>query len=123
VFFTDQAKSVGFVGDVATQAAGTFAQPRYKMQGNIGYSLGPFDTDWQVLYRSKSKYNLSQTFVDTPINDLPSYMLLNASVGMRIGDHASVQLAVNNVLDKAPPYSAVGHLSTNVFDFLGRRLA
>jgi len=120
MFYTSHFNEVDFIGETPSFHAGTVGLPRYKVQGNIGYTYGPFDTDWQVLYKTRSKYDLAATYEDTPVNDVPSYTLVNASFGLRLGDSVAVQLAVNNVFDKAPPFPVVMHLSTTVFDFIGR---
>jgi outer membrane receptor protein involved in Fe transport len=120
LFYTNKLDEVDFAGQPVQHLAGEFDHPRYKAQANIGYSYKKFGTDWQVVYRNASKLKTIQTYEDTPVNDFPAYALVNASFGLRLVDAVSLQLAVNNVFDKSPPFSAFVNTETSYFDFIGR---
>ena len=120
LFYTDTFEQVLFDGQPITQAAGTVGVPKWRVQGNVGATLGEVDLDVQVLWRDKTKFSLDQTIEDTPINDVGAYALVNGTIGFNVDDRFRLQLIVNNIFDRDIPYAALARRSFGSFDFLGR---
>ncbi|WP_447762888.1 TonB-dependent receptor domain-containing protein [Sphingopyxis panaciterrae] len=120
LFYTDTFEQVLFDGQPITQAAGTVGLPKWRVQGNIGATLGEVDLDVQILWRDKTKFSLIQTIEDTPVNDVGSYTLVNGTIGFNVDDRFRLQLIVNNIFDRDIPYAAIVRRAFGSFDFLGR---
>src|SRR3546814_15644743 len=75
VFYTDRYDQQRFAGEPVTEAAGTVSLPRWRVQTNVGATLGDIDLDVQLLWRDKTKFSLIQTIEDTPINEVGAYTL------------------------------------------------
>src|SRR3546814_7092841 len=82
VFYTDRYDQQRFAGEPVTEAAGTVSLPRWRVQTNVGATLGDIDLDVQLLWRDKTKFSLIQTIEDTPINEVGAYTLVNGTIGL-----------------------------------------
>jgi outer membrane receptor protein involved in Fe transport len=120
VFYLHRFDQVDFTGQPVTHEAGTVGMPRYDVTLNLGYSLHKFDTEWQVLWKSASVIDNTATLEDFPEITVPSYALLNATVGYQFTDRVRAQLVVNNVLDKQIPLVALAEHGFGVYDPIGR---
>lgn len=120
LFYTDTYEQVLFAGQPVTEGAGTVGLPKWRVQGNVGATLGDVDLDFQILWRDKTKISLVQTIEDTPVNDVGSYTLVNGTLGFNVDDRFRLQLIVNNIFDRDIPYAALVRRSFGSFDFLGR---
>ena len=120
LFYIHRYDSVAFSGQPVTHEAGTIGLPRYDAQLNLGYSWHRFDTEWQILWKSASVLNTVATLEDLPDFTVPSYALLNATVGYQFTDHLRAQLVVNNVLDKRLPIVALEQRAFGLYDPIGR---
>jgi outer membrane receptor protein involved in Fe transport len=120
LFYIHRFDQVDFAGQPVTHEAGTVGMPRYDVQLNLGYSLHRFDTEWQVLWKSASVLDTTATLEDLPDFTVPSYALLNATVGYQFTDRVRAQLVVNNVLDKKLPLVALEANAFGVYDPIGR---
>src|SRR3546814_17497475 len=75
----------------STEAAGTVSLPRWRVQTNVGATLGDIDLDVQLLWRDKTKFSLIQTIEDTPINEVGAYTLVNGTIGFNVADRFRLQ--------------------------------
>src|SRR3546814_17586011 len=86
VFYTDRYDQQRVAGEPVTEAAGTVSLPRWRVQTNVGATLGDIDLDVQLLWRDKTKFSLIQTIEDTPINEVGAYTLVNGTIGFNVED-------------------------------------
>ncbi len=119
-FYIDYFRNQTSVGSTVTQAAGTVGSPRWDVNGRIGYSFDPFDWDVQVLWSSKTVNSRTATIENTPINDYPSYTLVNTTFSAKVTENFSLQFTVRNLFDRAVPYAATVTRSFGVYDPIGR---
>lgn len=120
LFYLHRFDQINFAGQPVTHEAGTVGMPRYDVTLNLGYSLHRFDTEWQVLWKSASVINDTATLEDLPEITVPSYALLNATVGYQFTERFRAQFVVNNVLDKKIPLVALAEREFGVYDPIGR---
>lgn len=119
-FYIDYFRTQTSVGSTVNQGAGTVGSPRWDVNGRIGYSFDPFDWDVQVLWSSKTVGNRTLTYENTPVNDFPSYTLVNTTFGAKVTENFSLQFTVRNLFDRAVPYSATVTRAFGAFDPIGR---
>src|SRR3546814_18601740 len=84
VVYTDSHEQRRFAGEPVSEAAGTVSLPRWRVQTNVGATLGDIDLDVQLLWRDKTKFSLIQTIEDTPINEVGAYTLVNGTIGFNV---------------------------------------
>lgn len=119
-FYIDSFNSQASGGAPVIEGAGTVGSPRWDVNGRIGYSFDPFDWDVQVLWSSKTVGSRTATIENTPVNDYPSYTLINTTLSAKVTENFSLQFTVRNLFDRAVPYSATVTRSFGVFDPIGR---
>lgn len=119
-FYIDYFRNQASGGSPVIEGAGTVGSPRWDVNGRIGYSFDPFDWDVQVLWSSKTVGSRTATIENTPVNDYPSYTLVNTTLSARVTDNFSLQFTVRNLFDRAVPYSATVTRTFGVFDPIGR---
>src|SRR3546814_16604886 len=107
VVYTDSHEQRRFAGEPVSEAAGTVSLPRWRVQTNVGATLGDIDLDVQLLWRDKTKFSLIQTIEDTPINEVGAYTLVNGTIGFNVADRFRLQFIVNNLFDREMPYPAI----------------
>lgn len=107
-------------GSPVIENAGTLGSPKWDINARIGYAFHPFDLDVQLLWTSKSVRDNNATIEDTPVNDFPSYTLVNTTLGFEVADGFALQFSVRNLFDKKIPYAATVSRSFSVFDPIGR---
>ena len=103
-----------FVGEIGT------SKRQYQFSG--AWEKNKFGLSLAANYLSSAEFNVLNTPETRDILKVDSYWLLNAGARYRFNDHATIRLAVSNLLDKAPPFPA--QTSANAFstyDVLGRR--
>jgi iron complex outermembrane recepter protein len=103
-------------------SAGTVGTPSWRVNGRIGISADPIDFDVNVIWNDNVVLDPAATIEDISpeINNVPSYALVNASLGFRIGESFNLQFAVRNLFDKGVPFPGVVNRSYGVFDPIGR---
>jgi iron complex outermembrane receptor protein len=119
-FYTHRYTVTDFVGSEPAEVSGTVGQPKWKVQANLGASIGPADFDLQMLWRDKTRFSNTATFEDTPINNVAAYTLVNATLGFRVAERLKFQMVINNLLDRDVPYEAIVNGGYGAFDILGR---
>lgn len=119
-FYIDYFRNQASGGSPVIEGAGTVGSPRWDVNGRIGYSFDPFDWDVQVLWSSKTVNSRTATIENTPINDYPSYTLVNMTLGAKVTENFSLQFTVRNLFDRAVPYPATVTRSFGVYDPIGR---
>jgi outer membrane receptor protein involved in Fe transport len=100
-------KSRTFPTAQLTNAAGVAGLSAHRVTGDIGYTYGPFSTDWQVRWSSKQARsgNPLQVYADP---DLPSRTYVDVNVAYRFkvtGHDAQAYFIVTNLFDEAPRLS------------------
>ena len=98
-------------------SAGAVGRERYRANLGIGYHRGPLSLYWQTLYYGRSKIDPNGGENVFLYNDVASYTLHDLSVRYDVTETAQVQLTVNNLFDKDPPFNSFSYQ----FDRLGRR--
>lgn len=98
-------------------SAGSVGRERYRANAGVRYSRGPFSLYWQTLYYGPSKIDPNGGENVFLYNDVASYMIHDVSVRYDVTESAELQLTVNNVFDKDPPFNSFSYQ----FDRLGRR--
>lgn len=119
-FYIDYFRNQASGGSPVIEGAGTVGSPRWDVNGRIGYSFDPFDWDVQILWSSKTVGSRTATIENTPVNDYPSYTLVNTTFSAKVTDNFSLQFSVRNLFDRAVPYSATVTRSFGAFDPIGR---
>lgn len=119
-FYIDYFRNQTSGGSPVIEGAGTVGSPRWDVNGRIGYSFDPFDWDVQVLWSSKTVNSRTATIENTPINDYPSYTLVNTTFSAKVTENFSLQFTVRNLFDRAVPYPATVTRSFGVYDPIGR---
>jgi outer membrane receptor protein involved in Fe transport len=120
VFYLDRYDLVAFAGQPVTHEAGTIGLPKYKAELGLGYTLGRFDADWQILWSSRSLLSNTVTYEDYPQLTVPSYTLVNLTAGYQFTDYLRAQAVVNNVFNKGLPLVALEDRAFSLYDPLGR---
>jgi len=120
IFYTDRYSQTLFPGQPTIEAAGAVNFPKWRVQTNIGATVGAADIDFQVLWRSKTKIDTLKTSEDSLVNDVPAYTLVNGTLGFQVEDRFRIQMIVNNIFDRDVPYAAVAYNRYTGFDILGR---
>ena len=133
--FTATQSSLGNITDSAGASI-----PSFRANVSAIYNLDPFSTTLTMRYRNKGAVSnafvvcstgcpLSTTFNNTVNhNDIPSYALFDASFLYKLRDDTvDLYLAIDNILDKEPPFvpggSSSGYLAgeaVTTFDRIGR---
>lgn len=119
-FYIDYFRTQTSGGAPVIEAQGTVGSPRWDVNGRIGYSFDPFDWDIQVLWTSKTVGSRTATIENTPVNDYPSYTLVNTTFSAKVTENFSLQFTVRNLFDREVPYPATVTRSFGVFDPIGR---
>ncbi len=119
-FYVDHFRSQTSGAAPVIEAQGTVGSPRWDVNGRIGYAFDPFDLDVQVLWQSKTVGDRTATIENTPVNDYPSYTLVNTTLGARVTDNFSLQFTVRNLFDRKVPYAATVTRAFGAFDIFGR---
>lgn len=119
-FYIDYFRTQASVGGSVIEGQGTVGSPRWDVNGRIGYAFDPFDWDVQVLWSSKTVGSRTLTYENTPVNDYPSYTLVNTTFSAKVTDNFSLQFTVRNLFDRQVPYSATVTRSFGAYDPIGR---
>ena len=120
LFYTDRYTETRFAGELPIEAAGTVSYPKWRVQTNMGVTLGDADLDFQVLWRDKTKIDTVRTIEDSSANDVGAYTLVNGTLGYQVADRFRFQLIVNNIFDRDVPLAALAYNRYGGFDVLGR---
>lgn len=120
IFYTDRYSQTLFPGQPTIEAAGAVNFPKWRVQTNIGTTIGAADIDFQILWRSKTKIDPLKTDEDSLVNNVPAYTLVNGTLGFQVDDRFRIQMIVNNIFDRDVPYAAVSYNRYTGFDILGR---
>src|SRR3546814_14130988 len=86
VFYTDRYDQQRFAGEPVTEAAGTVSLPRWRVQTNVGATLGDIDLDVHLLWRDKTQLSLLPTIEDTPVNEDGAYTQVKVTEGLNDPD-------------------------------------
>lgn len=119
-FHIDHFRTQTSGGSPVIEAAGTVGSPKWDVNARIGYSFHPFDLDVQILWTDATVGSNTLTIEDTPVNDYPSYTLVNTSLGFQVSDRFGLQFSVRNLFDRKVPYSATVSRAFGAFDPIGR---
>lgn len=120
LFYLDRYDLLPFAGQPVNHEAGTIGLPKYKAELGLGYTLRRFDAEWQILWNSRSVLSPTATHEDYPDFTVPSYTLVNLTVGYQITDDLRAQLVVNNLFDRALPLVALEDRAFSLYDPIGR---
>lgn len=120
LFYTDRYTLTSFAGELPTEAVGAVNFPKWRIQTNVGVTLGNADLDFQVVWRDKTKVDTLATIEDTSANDVGAYTLVNGTLGYRVDDRFRFQFIVNNIFDRDVPLAALAYNRHGSFDVLGR---
>ncbi len=104
------------------ESAGQLGTPKWRINGRIGFSFDPIDFDVNVIWTDNVVLDLLATNEDIAdeINRIPSYTLVNTSLGFRLNDQFTLQFSVRNLFDRAVPFGGVVNGAYSVFDPIGR---
>jgi outer membrane receptor protein involved in Fe transport len=91
----------------------------WKMLNTLGYSIGPatLSLQWQHLPSAKSINFTSNP--NTPNIGAPKYDVFNLSGSFAVTENASFSFGVDNLFDKAPPYTEYNPTTTGLANALG----
>jgi outer membrane receptor protein involved in Fe transport len=115
VFYLDHDRE-GLNGNLVDSVGATGSE-RWRAQAGVGYSRGPWSLYWQTRYYAPSKIDPNDGAALFLYNDVASYTISDATIRYDLTNDAQVQLTVNNVFDKDPPFNSFSYQ----FDRLGRR--
>ncbi|MDQ8754980.1 TonB-dependent receptor [Sphingosinicella sp. LHD-64] len=116
--FRNQTSSVSPI----IESAGTLGTPQWRINGRIGFALDPVDFDVNVIWTEGTVLDLNATTEDiaADILNVPSYTLVNTSLGFRLGENYFLQFSVRNLFDRDVPFPGVVQRAFGIFDPIGR---
>ena len=112
-----QITSVSGQGFDADNNAGEIGYPRWRWQANFSYSKGPFRASWTSHYVQSSKYDLTYTIENQDVLEVGDYYSHDFSTELKLDNHLTARLNVNNITDAQPPYPVRG---IGTYDIIGR---
>jgi len=102
-FYNDHLnQSVGLADE--TQFAGQIGNSRHRATLDINWHKGGLYALWQTRFIGKAAYDNSLSNNNTAQLGVGNWWLQNATVGYEFDQHFKLQLVVDNVFDKEPPY-------------------
>jgi outer membrane receptor protein involved in Fe transport len=104
------------------ESAGQLGTPKWRINGRIGFSFDPIDFDVNVIWTDNVVLDLLATPEDIAdaVNRIPSYTLVNTSLGFNLNDQFTLQFSVRNLFDREVPFGGVVNGAFGVFDPIGR---
>lgn len=110
-----QVGSAAAVNEAGELAAfnGTGAAPKGRGTLSLNYVKGPFSWFWQGQYYSGMNFSNLNAANQQNILRVNPWWLINSTVSYDVTHTVNVQLVVNNVFDKEPPYPALAGTGGN----------
>ncbi len=104
------------------EAVGTLGTPKWRVNGRVGFSFDPIDFDVNVIWTDNVVLDLNATVEDisNSVNRIPSYTLVNSSLGFRLNDQFTLQFSVRNLFNEEVPFGGVVNRAYGIFDPIGR---
>lgn len=104
------------------ESAGALGTPKWRVNGRIGFAFDPIDFDVNVIWTQGTVLDLVATTEDVAaeILNVPSYTLVNTSLGFRLQENFFFQVSVRNLFDRDVPFPGVVQRAFGVFDPIGR---
>ncbi len=104
-------------GQVATAApndiAGQLGYSKSKGSIDILYANRGFSWDWQGVFIGPANFNNQNTSTSQDILGVGAWWLINSTIGMKFTPAFKVQLIVDNVFNKLPPFPATAGTGGN----------
>jgi iron complex outermembrane receptor protein len=118
-FFLNRLTQRIATGDL-TVTQGTVGYSKHKATLELRWHKGPLYALWQTRFISRAVWSDSFSDSYTSIRGVGSWFLQNATLGYDWNEHLQLQLVVDNVFDKGPPYPvpAQGNGTTTYFSGL-----
>lgn len=120
LFYLDRYAEVDFPGQPVENEAGTIGLPKYKDELGLGYSLLRFETQLQIEWNSPAVISSTATYQEYPDFTVPSYTLLNLTVGYQFTGYLHAQLVVDNLANRGLPTVALVERAFSLYDPIGR---
>ncbi len=77
------------------------------------YANGGFSWDWQGLFIGPAQFNNQNTPTSLDVLGVGAWWLINSTIGMKFTPSFKVQLIVDNVFNKQPPFPAIAGTGGN----------
>ena len=106
------ASQVSEAGELGAQA-GLQATPKHKGNINLDYQVWKLDWDVQGIFIGAAKFSNADSPGDKDVTGVGRWWLINSTVNYSPIDHLRVDLIVDNVFNKQPPYPAIAGTGGN----------
>lgn len=90
------------------RSAGEIGYSKHKGTANLTYTNGGFSWLWQMQYYGPAKYDMDEAPNNRDYPKVSGVAFFNTTVAYDINDRFTVQLMVDNVFDKKPPFPSPG---------------
>jgi outer membrane receptor protein involved in Fe transport len=108
VMYLDTQRLTSIVGSASpSYLAGEIGTSKSKGNIDLRYMNRGFFWDTQAVFIGSAVFNTSYLPNTLEYNGVPSWWLINSTVGMQFTPHFGMQFIVNNVFDKEPPFPAL----------------
>ncbi|WP_417460570.1 TonB-dependent receptor domain-containing protein [Kordiimonas sp.] len=122
LFYTDKYEQVSQPGSPSIDNAGTVGTPDFRGTFRAGYSEGPVGVDLQALWTASVVQDQFATIENLPedVLSIGDYWRFNGTLRYDVFESLQAQVSVNNIFNKAPPYSAQVTRAFGAYSPIGR---